>query len=159
MQESIGWEDVDVPVGPDDIGKVEAVWNVKLPRDLVECIMVNNGGRPTQDVFDVEGEPRVFNRLSRFNEDSRLYVLRSYEGMRDRLVDWVFPFAYDPAGNFLCLDYRENRVKPCIVFWDHEVAFEDPEAALTYAASSFTELLGMLYVFDFDPALFPDPEE
>ncbi|MEC1599882.1 SMI1/KNR4 family protein, partial [Bacillus spizizenii] len=34
---------------------------------------------------------------------------------------------------------------PSIVFWDHEMAFEDPERALSPVCDSFTELVNKLY--------------
>lgn len=158
MHAAVVWTDVAVKVGAGDVRKVEAVWKVRLPQDLVACILVNNGGRPSKDVFDLKVNACVLDRLLRFDEGSDAYVLSDYEAMLDRLVDWVFPIADDVFGNSLCLDYRKGRENPSIVFWDHEAAYANPEAALTHVAGSFTEFLGLLYVSDLDPSRPLDPK-
>lgn len=154
MLEPVGWEDVDVRVTAEALERVEKAWGVRLPVDFTQCVQENNGGCSSRDVFDVSGRSRVFNRLFRFNADSDSYVLDCFEDMQDRLVDRVFPIADDVFGNAICLDYRQDRENPSIVFWDHEVASQDPEAAVAYIAASFTEFLQMLRSNDFDPTLY-----
>lgn len=159
MQEPLEWEDGGVLVGPDSVRNVESAWKVTLPEVFVQCVLQHNAGRPAKDTFDIDGEPRVLHRLLSFDEAGSFYVLESYEGIRDRLVDWVFPIAYDPAGNFICLDYRANADCPSIVFWDHEIAYEDPKGALAFVAATFTDLLGMLYAYDFGATSYFDSNE
>jgi hypothetical protein len=146
MAEPLEWEFSEYAVSRDAIRRVEEYWNVQLPADYVDCVLQHNGGHPSRDVFDVPGNSRVFGYLCDFHAESGSYVLDSYEDMRDRLLDWIFPIADDPFGNMICLDYRVDRVNPSVVFWDHEASYDDPEAALTYVAASFTEFLGMLRV-------------
>lgn len=142
------WRFVQTQVGLDAIEKVALAWNVTLPEAFVECVRANNGGHPSKEIFDVDGESRILNRLLCFHEEGKPYVLRYHQLIRDRLVGRVYPIASDPFGNAICLDYRGDRENPSIVFWDHEVACEDPEAALTYVAASFAEFLDMLYTDD-----------
>jgi hypothetical protein len=42
----------------------------------------------------------------------------------------------------------EQKHEPAIVFWDHEEAYEDPNGAVTYACSGFTELINSLQSFE-----------
>lgn len=144
MAEPLEWEFSEYRVSMEAIRRVEEYWNVTLPADFVDCVLLHNGGHPSWDVFEVPGNRRVFGYLCDFHAESSSYVLDTYEDMRDRLLDGVFPIADDPFGNVICLDYRGDRTNPSVLFWDHEVAFDDPEAALTYVATSSTEFLGML---------------
>ncbi|MOA62389.1 SMI1 / KNR4 family protein [compost metagenome] len=74
----------------------------------------------------------------------------------------MIPFAFDPAGNLICFDYKEREENPVIVFWEHEGAPEksvlvnnegmDEEQAeetarknIFYIADSFTEFLKKLH--------------
>ncbi|RAP04799.1 hypothetical protein HS9_01932 [Bacillus velezensis] len=34
--------------------------------------------------------------------------------------------------------------EPVIVFWDHEIAYEDKKSSLSYVCDSFTELMNKL---------------
>ncbi|WP_338390700.1 SMI1/KNR4 family protein [Bacillus atrophaeus] len=65
--------------------------------------------------------------------------------MGHRLVDKIIPFATDAGGNLFCFDYRMSSQEPVIVFWDHEIAYEDKESSISYVCDSFTELINKLY--------------
>ncbi|MDL5142231.1 T7SS effector LXG polymorphic toxin [Bacillus atrophaeus] len=62
-----------------------------------------------------------------------------------RILPGIVPFACDPFGNEICFDYRLNKENPSVVFWDHEIAYEDPDKALSHICDSFTELVNKLY--------------
>lgn len=36
----------------------------------------------------------------------------------------LVPFAFDPAGNLICFDYKNDKNNPVVVFWEHENAGE-----------------------------------
>ncbi|MBP1905449.1 hypothetical protein J2Z32_002079 [Paenibacillus turicensis] len=74
----------------------------------------------------------------------------------------VIPFAFDPAGNLICFDYKNNEGSPVVVFWEHEGAWEKfmlmQEEGLSkeqvenrardnvfFVANSFTECLEKLH--------------
>ncbi|CJH30980.1 SMI1 / KNR4 family [Streptococcus pneumoniae] len=63
-------------------------------------------------------------------------MLQTYNSIKDRLVDKVYPFARDPFGNLLCFDYRNNPQSPTVVFWDHEE--EEMEESIYPVCSSVT---------------------
>ncbi|MFC4620417.1 SMI1/KNR4 family protein [Camelliibacillus cellulosilyticus] len=142
----VTWDSVDGEVSFDVVSKIERELGVKLPDDFVGCARINSGGYPSLEAFDFEGrEEAVFNRLLSFHAESKDYIVKVYNDIRDRLVEGVYPFADDPFGNHICFDYRESKDNPKVVFWDHEVAYEDPEKAITPVCDSFTELLNKLY--------------
>ncbi|MHB1042660.1 MAG: SMI1/KNR4 family protein [Eubacteriales bacterium] len=133
----------------DNISIVEGAFGVKFPEDYIECVMKNHGGHPTLDIFYIDGRGEtVFNWLLSFNSDDVLFIVKIYNDIRDRLVDDIYPFADDPFGNFICFDYRKGKDKPpSIAFWDHELAYEDPEKGIFPICSTFTELLSKLYSY------------
>ena len=74
----------------------------------------------------------------------------------------VFPIAFDPAGNLICFDYKDDENNPSVVFLEHENAGAKEilmrEEALTeeqaeerarenvsYVADTFTDFLDKLY--------------
>lgn len=82
--------------------------------------------------------------------------------IKDTLPTKIIPFAFDPAGNLICFDYKDHEEDPIVVFWEHENAAEKEmlirEEGLTeeqaeerarenvfYVAGSFTEFLNKLH--------------
>lgn len=126
---------------------VENALKIKFPGDYIKCVTKNQGGHPSLDLFYVTGRgEEVFDKLLSFDPDDSLYILDTYNAIRDRLVDDVYPFADDPFGNAICFDYRMGKDKPPkIVFWDHEIAFIDPEKSIFPICNNFTEFLEKLY--------------
>ncbi|SCM02824.1 SMI1 / KNR4 [Bacillus cytotoxicus] len=137
------------PVTDEEIQKVEQYFNIKLPNDFVACVKKYDGGYPNPKVFDVLGQnENVFSDLLTLHIEDKYSIVQNYEGIKDRLVDKVYPFARDPFGNLLCFDYRNNPEAPTVVFWDHEE--EEMEEAIYPVCSSFTELLDSLRDFEDD---------
>lgn len=102
-----------------------------LPKDLLECMRQNNGGRPSLSSFDLKNEKeKEFKTLLSFNEDD---VENIFEAQNLTKKEGLFPFASDPFGNHLCL-YQGK-----IVFWNHET--DDTEIL----ADNFSEFLQKLY--------------
>ncbi len=144
---AVTWGSTHGEVPGESVIQVEKALGIKFPEDFVECAVKNHGGYPSRDVFDfVNHEGAVFNRLLSFNPEKKTYILNVYNWIRDRLVEGIYPFADDPFGNFICFYYRNPEDKaPAIVFWDHEIAYEDPEKAISPVCNTFTELLSKLY--------------
>lgn len=144
---NINWRKVRVKASVDNIKIVENKLGIILPTDFKVCVLENNGGRPSPYVFDIENRKgNVFATLLdlSLSKETNMVTMREY--VLDRLVDNIYPFADDPGGNLICFDYRGgNDRPPKIVYWDHEIAYEDPEGALFYICDTFTQLLDMLY--------------
>src|SRR5258708_28814386 len=110
--------------------------------------MTYNGGSPTPACFDIPGRGgSVVNRLLSYEDDYPGNIRNVGAGARAALPQGVYPFANDPAGNYLCFDYRTcMEGEPVIVFCDHEALDEDnPDASLSYVCQSFSVLMNSLY--------------
>ncbi len=112
--------------------------------------MVNHGGHPWPNLF-FSGE-EVFQTLLSFkpphpwqatNHDRIVddYAMLAEQGL---LPDKVYPFAYDPAGNYLAFDYRTSPDKPNVVFLLHERMDADDHFTAVPVSASFTELIDSL---------------
>jgi hypothetical protein len=129
-----------------DVVEVEKKFGIKFPIDYIDCILENHEGYPSLNAFDYEKvKGAAFNHLLSFNHQEIDYLIQVRENIEDRLIDRVYPFADTPGGDYLCFDYRTNEENPSIVYWDHELAYEDPEKGLFFVANTFTELLSKLY--------------
>jgi hypothetical protein len=125
------------------IADVEKIFGINLPNDFIECIKENNAGHPIPNVYYIGVRGEVFNNLLTFDLESKYSIINTFNRIKTRLVDKVYPFAEDPFGNCICFDYR-NGDKPIIVFWEHETASVDKESAIKKVCDSFSELIDML---------------
>ncbi|MDQ0928540.1 cell wall assembly regulator SMI1 [Bacillus atrophaeus] len=141
------WRFAEKPIGETTVKKIEKALDIKFPSDYVTTILNNNGARPSKKIFDFKNtKGAVFNRLHGLTEDSSSFILEVLEDYQDgRILPGIVPFACDPFGNEICFDYRLNKENPSVVFWDHEIAYEDPDKALSHICNSFTELVNKLY--------------
>lgn len=136
--------------------KKEKKWRIILPEDYREFIISNNGGVPNQKSFETDKRIYVITRflciLSDVSDTSGgwydISVVESQIG--ERLTDnenlvgvEVLPIAELFSGDYVCLDYRKNKSKPCICVWNHEKSCEfNP---VTYkVANTFTEFVKTL---------------
>jgi len=144
MNNSIRWISENDIVKESIIEKVESILGVKFPNDYIEIIIKNNGGYPKPNRFNLNGNEEVFNNLLSFDEEDCSNIINTYNDTKDRLIEKIIPFAEDPFGNMICFDYRNNN-QPVIVFWEHEIAFNDKEKAIKYICNSFSDLLSILH--------------
>ncbi|MBN1698939.1 MAG: SMI1/KNR4 family protein [Spirochaetales bacterium] len=146
MSNNVKWFVKKKDISDKEIIKVENIFNIRFPEDYRECVKINNGGAPKPEAYDFKDHKEaVFEWLLNFNEGLANNIIKTYNAIKDRLVDNIYPFASDPFGNYICFDYREDKKAPKIVFWDHEVASRYPEDAISYICDSFSELLDKLY--------------
>ncbi|MCX7568687.1 SMI1/KNR4 family protein [Tumebacillus sp. DT12] len=158
------WKYVKRRSSLEEIRKVEQELGVGFPTDYVECVLVNDGGRPRPNEVQLpSGHEVVFGVLLSFAEDDSNSLIESYRILEERLPTGVVPFADDPSGNCFCFDFSQDKDNPSIVFWYHEYALarEDyeyeglgdsgksyeevlREEAIRPVCGSFTELLSML---------------
>lgn len=138
------------------LGKREQRWNVVLPEDYRDFLTKYNGGVPKEKTFVSNNHSYA---LTRF-----LCVLENYKDsqfgwydisvivtqIEERLTDNIdlisvelLPIIELFAGDYVCLDYRDDKSKPSICVWSHEESGEfDP---VTYkVADSFTEFISLL---------------
>ncbi|WP_027340214.1 SMI1/KNR4 family protein [Halonatronum saccharophilum] len=142
MSNQVIWKFAKEDVKEDRVNQIEEKLNIKFPKDYIECIMNNNGARPRPNAFDIKERSEItIKSLLRVDEEEG-NLLDTYEWIKGRLPENIYPFASDNFGNYICFDYRENKV-PNVVFWDHEEP--DSNNSIKYIAESFSDLLLKLY--------------
>ncbi|PGZ98490.1 1,3-beta-glucan synthase regulator [Bacillus pseudomycoides] len=159
---NIVWRKSDENIGEGIIKQIANQLGVLFPEDYIKCAQINHGGRVRPDVFEVDGEERVFGILLSYDENSEINILKEYHSYKDTLPKELVPFGIDPAGNLICFDYKNHEEDPIVVFWEHEDAWEkeglmESEGITTeeaeevarenvfYVASTFTEFLNKLH--------------
>lgn len=115
------------------IKKVETKFGITLPGDYKRIIINHNNARPSVSTFDTESSTEhVFKKLLSLKEDDLETVYKAKKVL-STVDDTLFPFANDPAGNYLCF---KNGV---VVYWLHE------DNSVLKVANSFTEFIAKLY--------------
>ena len=84
---------------------------------------MNNGANVEPEIFNVNNHERVFGNLLSFDENSDEYIVEVYNDFNGTLPKELIPFAFDPAGNLICFDYKIMK-KIQLLFWEHEDAWE-----------------------------------
>ena len=118
-----------------EIDVFEIKYCFQIPQDLKECLYKNNGGVPSLSTYDfADNKGKVFGGLLSFNNDDpdNIYdyvdLFITDDGKRLKM----FPFAIDPAGNFLCIENGK------VVFYNHEY---DKTSVICKSFSDFLETL------------------
>lgn len=138
------------------LAEKEKKWNLVLPSDYKAFITQYNGGVPYENSFRCNNRNYTVTRflciLKNVQENSNgwydISVVESQIGERltdneDLIGIEVLPIVELFAGDYICLDFRQNRDNPSICLWSHEESGEfDP---ITYKITdSFTNFLAML---------------
>lgn len=138
------------------LSEKEKKWRLVLPVDYKEFIVNYNGGIPNEKTFKCNKHNYAITRflciLKNIRETQHgwydISVVESQTGERltdneDLIGIEVLPIAELFAGDYVCLDYRKNKEKPCICVWSHEESGEfEP---VTYkVADTFTDFVAML---------------
>ncbi|MGG0458829.1 SMI1/KNR4 family protein [Bacillus mycoides] len=158
----VQWRSPDEPIMREDVKNVEQELNINFPLDYIECVMKNNGAHVSPEVFEVEGKRKVFGTLLSYDMDDDENIIEVFNDYKDTLPAELVPFAFDPAGNLICFDYKNHGGNPIVVFWEHEDAWEkealmesegitaeetegEARENVFYVASTFTEFLSKLH--------------
>ncbi|HDR3648888.1 MULTISPECIES: SMI1/KNR4 family protein [Bacillus] len=162
MRKDLEWEYADAEVSETKIKEIGLQLGFQLPQDYIDCVKINGGASVLPEEFNVGNVERCFGSLFSFDEESSEYIVKKYEIYKLTLPQNVFPIAIDPAGNLICLDYKNNTENPIVVFWEHENAGEKEmlmhQEGLTeaqveelarenvfYIADTFTDFLSKLH--------------
>ena len=158
----IEWQFADEPVSEDYVEKIGNDLGFKLPKDYISCVAINNGANVEPELSNVGNREKVFGTLLSYDKDNDEFIVDVYNSYRGTLPNGLVPFAFDPAGNLICFDYKDHEDSPIVVFWEHENAGEKEmlmlEDGLTeteaeerarenvfYVAATFTEFLDKLH--------------
>lgn len=92
----------------DSVDKFLDKYNIELPDDLVKCIKCNNGGRPSEKLFDTDmGKEYVFKSLLSYNEGDSECITKVYPKLFEGTK--LYPIGSDASGNFVCFDCEKRK--------------------------------------------------
>lgn len=113
--------------------KYEEYFRVKFPKEYVSFICEYNGGVPIKNTISFNNHDFVIGRflciLDNYQDDvngwNDMSVTESKIGERltdneDLIGAATISIAFLFAGDFVCLDYRNNKENPEICIWYHE---------------------------------------
>ena len=152
FEESIVYPKPDAKI----LNEFEKLCKLKLPEDY-KCFITNyNGAEPVEKYFEYNHGDHVVTRFLCILENPNaspdgwydICVIESQIGERltdneDLIGIEVLPIAELFAGDYLCLDFREDKENPSVCVWDHEES-DDFEPVTYKVADSFTEFVKML---------------
>lgn len=112
--EKISWKYVKKLNSQTCINEFLNKYNLKIPKELMDCLIMNNGGRPSLKTFDTtKRKDCEFKSLLSFNKNDRETIYKVYDLFNNTQI---FPFGTDSAGNIICYDTKNK----CYVFYNHE---------------------------------------
>ncbi len=134
----------------------EKKWRLVLPQDYKDFISKFNGGIPNEKEFVYNTKTYVITRFLCIikdvqNDQNGWYDIGVVESqIGERLTDnedligiEVLPIAELFGGDYICLDFRKDKVNPCVCVWSNEESGEF-EPATYDIAGSFSEFIRML---------------
>ncbi|HDR6286682.1 TPA: SMI1/KNR4 family protein [Bacillus cereus] len=124
MRNDLTWPVPDETVSAEYIDNVGKGIGYIFPSDYVECATNNNGSAVLPYKFEIDTITKAFGTLLSYDVDSREYIVKVYNQYISTLPNELVPFAFDPAGNLICFDYKNHKEDPIVVFWEHEGAWE-----------------------------------
>lgn len=136
---NIVWKFVNNNVSIKDIGNIENVLGIKLPKDYIDCVIANNAGYPDKMTFDTKEESgKVFEYLLGISESDEDNIIDVYLRCKRDLPKGIIPFARDCFGNYICFKYSSTD-KCEIVFYNHE------NKKIYFVSNTFTQFIDSLY--------------
>ena len=131
-------ETIITPLPSDsDIVEREKKWRLVLPKSYKDFVKKNNGGIPEEGGFVFNNHNyaivRFLGIINNFKENEfgwyDISVVESQIGERltenmDLIGVEVLPIAEIFAGDYVCLDFRDNNENPIVCIWFHEESGE-----------------------------------
>lgn len=107
--------------------------NVQYPLSFIRFLKEYNGAIPINNKFIVNGNEYIIERFLCVMDNPDEDPIGDYDisivltqlderltTNKDLIGDELIPIAALFAGNFLCLDFRVNRMNPSVCVWSHE---------------------------------------
>ena len=114
---------------------IEKKQNIKFPEAYVELCQSNFYGISKMNI-QVDEDSININKFLDANE---------INDVLDEFYDYfgydIVPIAEVEYEDFICLDFRVNKQNPEIVYWNYELALENPIEGTTLLYSSMNELI------------------
>lgn len=161
-EKDIAYENSDSEKGEDSamndglkerIKKVEAYCNVKFPEDYILFIEEYNAGQPAANTFRANKTDYTIDRFLGFISDYQNSPLGEYDiavvmaPIETYLTDdpdlvgaELVPIAVLSTGDYVCLNFKDNKDNPSVCVWDstkseefHPVTYEAADFFLQFA--------------------------
>ena len=143
------------PLETGELENLEKQLRIEFPVVFKDLLHLYNGeGIEGKELYKTKtGEERAFSRFLKFNKNPK------YEGFLEEFNDLVkfykpsfpkkgvYPFSRTGGGDYLCLDYRQNKENPKVVYFTHDTFYGEEYETI---AESFDEWFESLY---------PDPDK
>lgn len=101
-----------------------------------ECIITNNGGKPSKSIFDTnKGKEHELKSFLSFNKEDKETVWRAFEWAEKETKNKYVPFGIDNFGNMICFDKNNDSV----IFINHE------NMSVELIANNFEKFIDVLY--------------
>jgi cell wall assembly regulator SMI1 len=142
----VAFEWTGPPLSEADIKRVERRLGIRLPQDLKEHYLLNNGGRPRPRFFIKDGEPFGVHEFHVMNTDNKnLSFEESYITLVHRTPEFprgYIPFASDETGDYFLYSVRPDSFGN-IMFNQHEY-YGDEDRYVVFLAPSLNEFINSL---------------
>lgn len=142
--------------GVELLEKREKKWRLSLPKDYKDFILKYNGSIPDTKSFTCNNRSYAISRFLCILENTKedkygwydIGVVESQVGERltdkeDLIGVEVLPIAELFAGDYLCLDFRKDKLNPSVCVWNHEES-GDFEPVTYWVAGSFEDFTKLL---------------
>ena len=139
------------------INSIEKYYRIKFPETYIKFLMNYNGAIPVKNTFEFDGHSYLVERFlsilgDKINEieegwsDIEVIITQIDERLvddRDMVGMNIIPIAVLFAGDYVCLDFRNESKFPCVCIWYHEQS--DPFHPITAKiANNFEGFLDIL---------------
>ena len=106
--EILTWKYVKTLKDPDVVNKFLRKYDIVLPQTLLDCIVQNNGGRPSKKDFTTDkGREYVFKSLLSYNIEDAECIYDVYPSLFKATS--LYPIGTDASGNFICYDWNTQK--------------------------------------------------
>ena len=140
------------------ISSTEKFYRIKFPDNYIEFLKKNNGAIPITNVFEFNNHEYLVERflcllgdgINDYDEgwaDIEVTISEISERLTDdgkRLGKKIVPIAVLFAGNYVCLDFREDEMVPSVCIWYHEES-RNFAPVTRKVTDNFEEFLNILY--------------
>ena len=90
-------------------------YNIELPFKIIQCMIKNNGGRPSVYSFNTDKmKGYAFQSLFSYNSEDLCNIYDIYPGSFQEAS--LYPIGLESAGNIVCYDLKNKTY----ILWNHE---------------------------------------
>ena len=130
----ITWRYTKKIIDVNSISEFETAYGHRFEKEYIDCVMQNNGGRPSASVYDTSNtKERTIKKLLSYNKADSESIWQTNEYLAMSNPELV-GFAIDDFGNTICF----LKEKTSVVFLSHETG------KIEHLSNDFQDFLAML---------------